>query len=464
MRMFLIVMLSLLATEREAFAQLVKPAQSPTALLELREADHPRLIQIQVTVDQLPYDAYWTKTFDAIFKFADCNSDGVLSEEELRLVPSARAVRLSLGSAFTPPVASIQSLNEIAAKENQKCSREQLRTYYLNHGAGRLQIGSGKLAYTAALTAALIQTLDTDLDGRLAQVELQKAETALKRLDTNDDELIGVGELVPNATYPGNWAAKALRPGLEIDLSSASDNSLVLKHLLTRPAENAIEKTDWRINITDQLADQPLKVTTNAHCKSWSVAGPQQDLFKQMREEIANAAAEPPPESTEKGSRTRRSSRAWLTPLADRDSNGILSQQEIDRWLEVQQQLIHGQLLISVYHGGGLFELLDTNHDAGLSVRELRSAWQTLESASCTAENHIELNRVPNVLLFIVSQGYPDSLARPSTSEVEWFRLMDRNQDGDVSRREFTGSPTAFDRLDQNHDSLISPDEAEKDN
>jgi hypothetical protein len=37
---------------------------------------------------------------------------------------------------------------------------------------------------------------------------------------------------------------------------------------------------------------------------------------------------------------------------------------------------------------------------------------------------------------------------------------MDRNADGDVSRREFTGSPAAFTRLDADSDGLISVGEA----
>jgi len=464
MRLCLIGLLSVLATGMEAIAQQVKPAPNPTALLELREADQRHLIDLHVTVDDLPYDAYWTRTYDAIFKFADCNSDGFVSEEELRLVPSARAVRLSLGSAFTPPVSAIKSLNEIVTDGSQKCTREQLREYYLSHGAGRLQIGTGKLANTAAITAALLQTLDTDGDGKLSRLELQNAETNLRGLDTNDDELIGVGELVPAATYPGSWAARALNPTMDVDLSSTGDNRLVLKQLLTPPAENANEKVSWQINIADQLTDQRLKVDTNTQCQSWCVSGPQKELFEQLREEIASAAAEPPLESAEEGSRSRRSSRAWLTPLADRDANEELSQQEIEQWLELQQQLIHGQLLISVYHAGGLFELLDTSHDAGLSIRELRNAWKTLNSASCTSKNHVVLTRVPSVILFVVSQGYPANLARTPSADVEWFRLMDRNQDGDVSRREFTGPPAAFDRLDEDHDGLISPAEARKEN
>lgn len=463
MRTVLILMLSVLATGMETRAQQAESVPHPTALLGLREANHSHVIGIKVTVDDLPHEEYWTKTFDAIFAFADCNSDGALDAEEIRLVPSARAVRLSLGSGFTPPVTSIQSLKEIVSDKSQKCSKEALRRYYLRHGTGRLQIGYGKLSHTVAITAALVQALDQDQDGRLSQTELQSAESTLRRLDTNDDELIGVGELVPNATYPGSWAANALQSSSDVDLSAKSDSSLVLKRLLSPADDRTIEKTLWQIAISDQLSDQPLKVATKTRCESWSIPGPLMELYGQLSEEIANADMEPPKEGTSESSRDWRSSRAWLTPLADRDRNGSLSQQEIERWLKLQRQLIHGQLLISVYYGGGLLELLDTNHDAGLSVRELRMMWQTLKSVSCTSGSHVDLSRVPNVILFVASQGYPDQLARTSTSDVEWFRLMDRNADGDVSRREFTGSPNAFDRLDQDHDGLISSREATMD-
>ena len=42
----------------------------------------------------------------------------------------------------------------------------------------------------------------------------------------------------------------------------------------------------------------------------------------------------------------------------------------------------------------------------------------------------------------------------------EWFRRMDRNQDGDVSPREFPGTSEQFIQLDTDADRLISADEA----
>jgi len=49
---------------------------------------------------------------------------------------------------------------------------------------------------------------------------------------------------------------------------------------------------------------------------------------------------------------------------------------------------------------------------------------------------------------------------RPAAGPA-WFRKMDRNRDGDVSRREFLGTREQFDRLDLDHDGLLSPKEAQ---
>ena len=42
-----------------------------------------------------------------------------------------------------------------------------------------------------------------------------------------------------------------------------------------------------------------------------------------------------------------------------------------------------------------------------------------------------------------------------------WFRKMDRNGDGDVSRREWLGSAEEFRKIDTDGDGLISAEEAE---
>ncbi len=465
MKRLLVSMLALSVCAIELRGQMNESAQTPSELLRVIEAGHPHEIALRITVDEMSLDEYWTSTFDSIFAFADVDSDGLLNEDELRLIPSARAVRLSLGTGFTPPVATILSLNEIVATESPTCSKDALGKYYRRHGVGRVTFGTGQLPHTAALTQAIVQSLDQDRDGTISEAELSKAEVVLRRRDANDDELIGVGEFVPNVSYPGQWAANPLATSANIDISTLGDGSLRLlrgqKLASDAAGDTSGQLTDWSIAIADRIKVSPLELVTKTRGVVWSVPGPLSALNSALGEELANADAEPSTEPEGNRNRGRRASRAWLTPLVDRDRNGMASQEEIDRWLALQRQIIRGQLLISIYHDGGLFEMLDANHDAALSVRELRTAWQTLKIASCTSEDRVDLDRIPNVLLLIVSQGYPDSLASTTTTSVEWFRRMDRNSDGDVSRREFTGSPDAFRRLDQDRDELLSPREAE---
>ena len=124
-----------------------------------------------------------------------------------------------------------------------------------------------------------------------------------------------------------------------------------------------------------------------------------------------------------------------------------------------------------------LFQLLDANGDGRLSVKELRTAYDRLlplepsggkEITKAILQPSVTV-RVGNTLYGAADtaisatqtdvMGYGPAKA-PAAGPV-WFRKMDRNGDGDISRAEFLGSKEEFDKLDTNHDGLISLEEAE---
>jgi Ca2+-binding EF-hand superfamily protein len=152
--------------------------------------------------------------------------------------------------------------------------------------------------------------------------------------------------------------------------------------------------------------------------------------------------------------------------IADRDGDGKLTEKELEGWLDVLQDGAGSvAVLTATDQGRSLFELLDADGDGRLSPRELRTAWSRLRphARDGAALAKADIPRRVQVTLGLGRQAVP---ARPTAGEPPstplWFRKMDRNNDGDVSRREFLGTEEDFNRLDLDRDGLISAEEARR--
>jgi Ca2+-binding EF-hand superfamily protein len=174
-----------------------------------------------------------------------------------------------------------------------------------------------------------------------------------------------------------------------------------------------------------------------------------------------------------------------LFKLMDLDGDGKLTEKELLAYLDQMQELrakaAAGCATLSVLdQGRGLFDLLDSNGDGRLGVREMRQAVPLRARLDRTGDGVLSKDEIPHSYFATFVRGPVDttplpggmvvssSPARPpgfGTTVVRgplWFRKMDRNQDGDVSRREFVGTDEQFAQIDTDGDGLISGEEAER--
>src|SRR5262249_8456571 len=174
-----------------------------------------------------------------------------------------------------------------------------------------------------------------------------------------------------------------------------------------------------------------------------------------------------------------------LFKVMDRDGDGKLYEKEVRAYLDELQDLqgraLAGCVSLTIGdQGRGGFDLVDTNKDGRVSVREMGGAVKRDARLGQDGDNCISRGEIPRAYTLTARQGPSSPASLPSNMAVVdynmmtpqvprgpgkgplWFQKMDRNHDGDVSRREFLGTDEEFARLDIDGDGLISVEEAEQ--
>ncbi|MBP3953743.1 EF-hand domain-containing protein [Gemmata sp. G18] len=488
--------------------------------LVLLAGDRPVRIELFAEVDGRSVGAAWDAAFDRLLAFYDANGDAALSEVEAARLPSAFGVRQVLWGQVSPQAGGPPPFRELDANGDKKVTPDELAAWYRRAGAG-VTVGAGTAPGTDKLTAALVKALDADGDGRVTEKEFKNAPSALRKIDANDDELVTPGELVARAAYPGAAGTTRLAPpGAEpapapvfpaLVLSANASNAHWASELIRRRDANADGALDAKESDFESAAFAKLDTDGNGKLSATELAGWRKlpadatwhlrlgastgvksgegvrwekghvrlDLRadggrvgeqvgaarKRFLAQFAAADADRDGVLTaDEAAKPKPSPMRAVLATADRDGDGRLSEKELVAWLDLQDAFAAAHVLVSVLDlGPGLFEILDADHDGALAFRELRAGWDRLTAAGCVTNGALDRTKLPRQFVAVVSRGQPAApLGRAPRPGPAWFKAMDRNGDGDVSRREFTGPADVFDKLDLDKDGLLSAEEASK--
>ena len=163
----------------------------------------------------------------------------------------------------------------------------------------------------------------------------------------------------------------------------------------------------------------------------------------------------------------------------DADRDGKMFVEEYMRFQESEHKLASRRVAATVSdQGSRLLEIVDANSNNQLSIRELRALPALLATWDVSADGDVAADELPRRYQVQIAPGVggqalglalPVALGGMAPTELklsgqgpEWYQRMDRNGDGDVSRREFLSSRADFQRLDADADGLIDLSEAEK--
>ncbi|HVS34298.1 MAG TPA: EF-hand domain-containing protein [Gemmataceae bacterium] len=417
---------------------------------------------------------------DAFFELLDANHDGKLSREELAAAPE---ILMKLDADEDETV----SLNELLRQPAPAAAGYGV-AFIQQPGRRPAPAPASNLPglFLSSLNGGNWDELPRQLLNRygkgaetLTRADLGLDQRTFDRLDADRDGKLDLAELNHYADRPADVE-------LKVRLGATGPDQMMLEVMKDpqnpTPRAVSVSAADGVVRIEMDNAHLELRIGGGQGVGANRSAAQRQRILAEFK----NADRD--------GNGYLDEMEAMQSPIfssifkaADRDGDGKLFEKEVIAYLDAMQDLQNaasaGCASASFSDDSrGLFDLVDTNHDGRLSLRELRQMVKLLDKLDKDGDGCIsrsEIQKSYQVAFqqgpagpvggfngqFVVVAGLGGRQAQPLpelTRGPLWFRKMDRNHDGDVSRKEFLGTDDEFKKLDLDGDGLISVEEAEQ--
>ena len=375
----------------------------------------------------------------------DTDADGALSDQEIAAAPE----RLKTRDADDNDLLQPEEISGVAV-----APRRINATGFSGQQAARWSVLLGPVATADGLFAALSQRYK-NADGDIVAASFPALPALFTALDKDQNGKIEKDEAL---------ALNGVPPHVELtaDLGSQAAQGMVLKSVaveLTKASESAenvvLEMPGVRLSlVANRLAPQRISYEQNAKAM----------LMQFDKDSNGYLEKSEVPENV-----------AQQMTMWDENEDGKVYVEEITASYARQIAPQASQVTANVARqGNSLFQTLDQTGDSRLSLREMRVASARILALDKDEDGQITQREIPATYTVtfglgnsgfdyrVVQVGAIPGGAAPARAGngPEWFTRMDRNNDGDVTLKEFLGDETEFKQLDANADGFIEAKEA----